>query len=293
MVSDGHIHVHPEKARISAVAFDRLPSEAEWEYACRAGTKTAFSFGATITTAQANFSSGGRKARRGTVAVGSLPVNGWGRHETHGNVWEWCEDGLGPYPDRPTRHPCRMGSARRRVCCAAVPGAAPHGTSAPPIALRSLPRSAAFTFGFRLARTPGGSPALRPAYSCLYPPGGASGRGLLHSGCRRRLFGRDQRSASLRHYHELRRGSPNSRSDSSSICPSNPTMPTCAKPTLRTHGSYVLVLNFAGWHRLAVRSGWNRSHGPQCCRAEAQARPWPQAWPSATRGAPSHLGPCR
>ena len=132
--------------------------------------------------------------------------------------------------------------------------------------------------------------------SCVFmslPPGGASGRGLLHSGCRRRLFGRDQRSASLRHYHELRRGSPNSRSDSSSICPSNPTMPTCAKPTLRTHGSYVLVLNFAGWHRLAVRSGWNRSHGPQCCRAEAQARPWPQAWPSATRGAPSHLGPCR
>ncbi|MCA3396097.1 MAG: SUMF1/EgtB/PvdO family nonheme iron enzyme [Roseomonas sp.] len=175
MVSDGHIHVHPEKARISAVAFDRLPSEAEWEYACRAGTKTAFSFGATITTAQANFSSGGRKARRGTVAVGSLPVNGWGRHETHGNVCEWCEDGLGPYPDRPTRHPCRMGSARRRVCCAAVPGAAPHGTSAPPIALRSLPRSAAFTFGFRLARTPGGSPALRPAYSCLYPRGELQG----------------------------------------------------------------------------------------------------------------------
>ena len=65
----------------------RLASESEWEYACRAGTTTAYSFGAGITKQQANFSSGG------TVACGSLPANQWGFREMHGNVYEWCEDG--------------------------------------------------------------------------------------------------------------------------------------------------------------------------------------------------------
>ena len=66
----------------------RLASESEWEYACRAGTTTAYSFGAGITEQQASFSS-----RRGTVACGSLPANQWGFREMHGNVYEWCEDG--------------------------------------------------------------------------------------------------------------------------------------------------------------------------------------------------------
>ncbi len=65
----------------------RLASESEWEYACRAGTTTAYSFGASITQQQANFGSGG------TDACGSLPANQWGFREMHGNVWEWCEDG--------------------------------------------------------------------------------------------------------------------------------------------------------------------------------------------------------
>ena len=64
----------------------RLASESEWEYACRAGTTTAYSFGAGITKQQANFD-----ATR-TVACGSLPANQWGFREMHGNVWEWCED---------------------------------------------------------------------------------------------------------------------------------------------------------------------------------------------------------
>ena len=64
----------------------RLATESEWEYACRAGTTTAYSFGASITQQQANFGSGG------TVACGSLPANQWGFREMHGNVWEWCED---------------------------------------------------------------------------------------------------------------------------------------------------------------------------------------------------------
>ena len=65
----------------------RLASGSEWEDACRAGTTTAYSFGANITQQQANFSSSG------TVACGSLPANQWGFREMHGNVCEWCEDG--------------------------------------------------------------------------------------------------------------------------------------------------------------------------------------------------------
>ena len=77
----------------------RLPSEAEWEHACRAGTTTPFSFGKTIMPDQANYDenytyAGSPKGRyrRGTVEVGSLPANPWGLQEMHGNVWEWVED---------------------------------------------------------------------------------------------------------------------------------------------------------------------------------------------------------
>ena len=64
----------------------RLLSEAEWEYATRAGTTSLYAFGDTITQAQANFDSDG------TVSVGSYDANGFGLYDVHGNVWEWVED---------------------------------------------------------------------------------------------------------------------------------------------------------------------------------------------------------
>src|SRR4029453_8613876 len=72
----------------------RLPTEAQWEYACRAGTSTATSFGDSLTLQQANF--GGEsddralRLRGGGRRGGSYPANPWGIHDMHGNVWEWC-----------------------------------------------------------------------------------------------------------------------------------------------------------------------------------------------------------
>jgi len=69
----------------------RLPTEAEWEYACRAGTTTAFNTGNSLSKSQANY--GGSK----TTPVGSYPPNAWGLYDMHGNVWEWCNDWLDDY----------------------------------------------------------------------------------------------------------------------------------------------------------------------------------------------------
>jgi len=69
-----------------------LPTEAQWEYACRAGTTTTYHFGDTLTQQQANF--GGNQ----TKEIGSYPANAWGLKDMHGNVWEWCQDWYGEYP---------------------------------------------------------------------------------------------------------------------------------------------------------------------------------------------------
>ena len=76
-----------------------LPSEAQWEYACRAGTTTPFHFGDTISTKLANYNgnqvygnSEKGEYRQQTMDVDSFPANPWGLHDMHGNVWEWCAD---------------------------------------------------------------------------------------------------------------------------------------------------------------------------------------------------------
>jgi formylglycine-generating enzyme required for sulfatase activity len=77
----------------------RLPSEAEWEYACRAGTTTPFYFGETITGELANYDASNTYAeeakgeyRSETTPVGQFPPNAFGLYDMHGNVWEWCAD---------------------------------------------------------------------------------------------------------------------------------------------------------------------------------------------------------
>ena len=100
-----------------------LPTEAQWEYACRAGTTTPFSFGMQINTDQVNYDGNhpyndGQKERyrEKTVPVKALPANGWGLYQMHGNVWEWCADAFGDYPPGEAKDPVvHQGQTARRV----------------------------------------------------------------------------------------------------------------------------------------------------------------------------------
>jgi formylglycine-generating enzyme required for sulfatase activity len=69
----------------------RLLTEAEWEYAARAGSTGKYAFGETLDAKQAKFSTGKQSVGE-TAEVGSFPANAWGLHDMHGNVWEWVED---------------------------------------------------------------------------------------------------------------------------------------------------------------------------------------------------------
>ena len=75
----------------------RLPTEAEWEYACRAGTTTPWCFGDSISGEQANINTAPFHSQGRTTMVGSYPPNAFGLHDMHGNVWEWCGGGKRVY----------------------------------------------------------------------------------------------------------------------------------------------------------------------------------------------------
>ena len=134
----------------------RLLSESEWEYVARAGTRTPFHMGSTISTDQANYdgSKGQGAYRRKTVPVGSFAANAWGLHDVHGNVWEWVQDCWNnSYAGAPSD-----GSARESRNCSlrVLRGGSWRGT---PKLLRSANRSGFPSaarnndVGFRVART--------------------------------------------------------------------------------------------------------------------------------------------
>ena len=142
----------------------RLLSEAEWEYAARAGTTTPFWWGYSITPTQANYdgtaepyNGGGAKGvyRKQTVPVDTFAANAWGLHNVHGNVWEWVED---CYTDSYNGAPSD-GSARKTACAESSPVVRGGSWSGIPWLLRSAIRSRGTAgsrgsgLGFRVGRT--------------------------------------------------------------------------------------------------------------------------------------------
>jgi formylglycine-generating enzyme required for sulfatase activity len=135
----------------------RLPTEAEWEYACRAGTTTPFSTGANLTTDQANyngtfpypgFSRG--EYREHPTPVGSFPLNRWGLGDMHGNVWEWTSDWYGPYGADQATDPHGPASGEKKVIRG---GSWYFDANSARCALRytHVPADRGFSLGFRVA----------------------------------------------------------------------------------------------------------------------------------------------
>ena len=89
----------------------QLPTEAQWEYACRAGTTTKYSWGDSINSSNANYDENVDE----TTPVGRYPANSWGFHDMHGNVWEWCADRYGTYPTGLVTDPLGVASGVTRV----------------------------------------------------------------------------------------------------------------------------------------------------------------------------------
>lgn len=137
----------------------RLPTEAEWEYACRAGTTTTFSTGASLNTGQANFdgrfpynNDAAGVFRGAPIAVGSFEPNAWGIYDMHGNVWEWTSDPYCPYEKRFVTDPKPVCKSPLRVIRG---GSWYFGADSARCALRYThrPQDSGFSLGFRLART--------------------------------------------------------------------------------------------------------------------------------------------
>lgn len=136
----------------------RLPTEAEWEYACRAGGETAYAFGDRISTDQANYD--GRYPlprqrpgtyRASTMSVASFAPNAWGLYDMHGNVWEWCADQYCPYPEDTATDPAGDCGSPLKVIRG---GSWVFGADSARSALRYThePRLRGFSIGFRVAR---------------------------------------------------------------------------------------------------------------------------------------------
>lgn len=145
-----------ELGRISGLPF-RLPSEAEWEYACRAGGQEAFHTGAGLLPTQANFDGADEAVSGPPGGVGRAPMpvaafapNAFGLFDMHGNVWEWTADDHCPYPATPARDPLGECAAEFKV----IRGGSWHyDASSARCALRYThrPQDSGFSLGFRVA----------------------------------------------------------------------------------------------------------------------------------------------
>lgn len=143
----------------AAVRF-RLPTEAEWEYACRAGASTPFSTGAQISASQANidtrFGAAGPEdgaAYDKTLAAGKFPPNKWGLYDMHGNVWEWTNDWYGPYVPKQEINPAGPASGQRKVVRGGAWNAGPASARCGLRASR-LPQDKGADLGFRVVGEP-------------------------------------------------------------------------------------------------------------------------------------------
>jgi formylglycine-generating enzyme required for sulfatase activity len=101
----------PEEKKAGRVY--RLPTEAQWEYACRAGSKSAYSFGES-SKSLGDYAWFDGNSNNQTHPIGQKKANAWGLYDTHGNVWEWCSDWYGDYPKGAVSDPVgpREGSYR-------------------------------------------------------------------------------------------------------------------------------------------------------------------------------------
>ena len=122
----------------------RLPTEAEWEYACRAGTITAYSFGDSLTKSDANIDFANIKA------VGSYKPNAFGLYDMHGNVWECCEDWYGSYSAGAVTDPKGPATGNRRVSR----GGCSYANESYARSSFRLSSEAGIYTGFRLAKNP-------------------------------------------------------------------------------------------------------------------------------------------